>query len=944
MMDGAASFGSSVKKRRQALKLRQSALAQQVGCSTITIRKIEADERRPSMAIAERIADCFALQGDERAAFLKSARPVSAPIPAVRVPEPPRTNLVLPPTPLIGRQYEVESIRAYLGDSSKRLLTLTGPGGIGKTRLALEVAGLEREAYADGVWLVELAAVNDVALVAPAIAQTFRLHEEGGHSAVEQLQQALRDKHMLLVLDNFEQVVDAAPLVGELLSVAPRLSILVTSRSPLHLRGEQVVDVPPLAIPPPREACTDDPAEIADFVGQYPAVQCFVTRAQAVRAGFALSSANARAVAELCIRLDGLPLAIELAAARIALLSPGAMIERLDQTGGLRLRLLTGGARDLPARQRTLRATIEWSHSLLEPGEQRLFARLSVFVGGCTMEAAEAICHAEDGDLIDELQSLLNKSLLRTVTHSTAIQFSEEARITMFETIREFAREQLESRSEAETLRYRHAAYYLALAERAGSELSGPTQRAWLERLEQEHDNLRAALQWGLICSHSDALDIALRLACALTDFWKMRGYYDEGRGWWERLLAASGNRGDVVRARALSNAGTMAWTQCDFARATELHAAALELSRRLDDQHGIATALHNLGAQATEQGDSARALPLLEESLRLRRELNDIPGMAATLSNLGVIADYHSEYDTAAALYLEGLELARTVGDQWLSALILTNLGEVVQHQDNYERATALYEEAFVVAQALDSRPLCAVLLLRLGNLATLQQMPWRAVNRLQEALALLRLLGNTVGVITCLEGLAAALAASPRPVPELARGAVRLWAAIEKERVVLHSPRPLIDALLYTPYIEAACLSLGEAVTAEETEAGWAMSFEQAVAYAQQITLNPPEPAPNTRAERTPASSMIAPPSANQVSNGPLAELSPRELDVLRLVAEGLPDKEVAERLVISPRTVNAHLTSIYSKLGVNSRRAIMLLAIDHLVTTPSPLATIK
>jgi predicted ATPase/DNA-binding XRE family transcriptional regulator len=516
-MDGDASFGYWVRRRRKALDLTQDALARQVGCAETTIRKIEADARRPSRQTAERLAECLAIPIAERADFLRAAR---AKLAADRLVDPtldangrtadfppPRTldrwrhNLPAQPTTLIGRTKEIAAVRDLLLRTDVRLVTLTGPGGTGKTRLALQAAAELLDNFADGVYVVMLEPISDPALVAPTIAQTLGVKERAGQAPLERLKAHLRDRRLLLLLDNFEQILAAAPIVAELLAAAPELKVLITSRALLHLYGEHEFAVPPLAVPDLNELPP------LDALAQFAAVDLFVQRARAVKLDFALTHANAPAIAEICARLDGLPLAIELAAARTKLFTPEALLARLRN----RLALLTGGARDLPARQQTLRGTLDWSYNLLDASEQRLFRRLGVFVGGCTLEAAAAVMSSElravsddlynsELDILDGLASLLDKSLLRQNEGP-----DDEPRFVMLETIREYALERLAESGEEETVRNQHAAYYFALAHEAERHLRGAEQVRWLGRLALEHDNLRAALAWSQ--AHTGAAD-----------------------------------------------------------------------------------------------------------------------------------------------------------------------------------------------------------------------------------------------------------------------------------------------------------------------------------------------------------------------------------------------------------------------------------------------------
>ncbi|MEO6891702.1 MAG: adenylate/guanylate cyclase domain-containing protein, partial [Ktedonobacteraceae bacterium] len=455
-------------------------------------------------------------------------------------------NLPMQSTPFIGRQREIATIEQLVRREDVRLLTLTGPGGMGKTRLALQVAASLSDLFADGIYFVDLAPVSDPAVILTAIAQTLGLREEGGQPLLEHFTEELRHKHMLLLLDNFEQVIGAALQVAELLASCPCLKMIVTSRIVLRVQAEREYIVPPLSLPDPISA-----PDLTVFT-QYETVALFTQRAQAVNPNFQLTVSNASAIAEILARLDGLPLAIELAAARMKLLSPDALLARLSQ----RLQVLTSGIRDVAVRQQTLRNTIEWSYLLLDAQEQQLFERLSIFAGGCTLEAVEAVCAALDGEVgpaLDTISSLLDKSLLRRETHNAG----EEPRFIMLETIREYGLEALSASGEKEAVRKAHGAYFLAFAQRADEQLWGPEQALWLGRLEQEHDNMRAAMQWSLEQTGSER-EIALRLGAALRSFWYTRGYFSEGLDFLERALVQSGEVAAPVRAVALYSAARL--------------------------------------------------------------------------------------------------------------------------------------------------------------------------------------------------------------------------------------------------------------------------------------------------------------------------------------------------------------------------------------------------
>ena len=690
-----SAFGDLLRQYRVAAGLTQQALAERARVGRRSISDLERGLfHSPQRDTVARLAQALDLSARDRIGFAAAGlRRHGSPLSRA-----PRTSHPhnLPPqlTGLVGRERDVDVVTALLRHDGGRLLTLTGPPGVGKTRLSLGAAERLLDLFADGAFFVALAPVTDPDQVASVIAATLGLREEGGRSVVENLCGRLRARHMLLVLDNFEHVTAAAVLVVDLLTACPRLTVLVTSRAPLHVRGEQTFAVSPLALPDP----TDPPP--VDALTQYSAIDLFLQRARARAPDFEITVENAPAVDAICRRLDGLPLAIELAASRVALLPPQALLARLER----RLSLLIAGAHDLPERQRTLRAAIAWSYDLLDADERALFARLGIFVGGCTIEAAEAVCGTAGGrqdTVLDRLASLMNKSLLRM-----DVAGHGEPRFGMLETIREYALERLAESGDEEESRRRHAGYYLALAEAAEPELTGPAQGMWLERLEDEGDNLRAALRWA---RESGEIDTGLRLAGALWRFWYMRGYQREGRGWLEDLLAltAKGPSGPAraARAKAFNAAGVLAYYQGDCVRAIALHEESLALRRELADKQAIASSLHNLASNVALCGDHERAVELYEESLALSRDLGAKLAIAATLSNLGDIAREQGAYGRATALSEESLALMRELGDTWGIALLLTNLGRLAREQRDYRRAAVLYAESLALYQRLGDK-----------------------------------------------------------------------------------------------------------------------------------------------------------------------------------------------------------------------------------------------
>ena len=745
--------------------------------------------------------------------FQLTAPDLQSEFPPLRTLESYPNNLPAQPTPLIGRGREVEEVRERLRSTEVRLLTLTGPGGTGKTRVGLQAAAELADEFEDGVFFVALAAIADPALVAPTIARTLGLTESANQSPEDLLKGYLRNRQTLLVLDNFEQVLESAPLLDELLSAAPGLTILATSRIPLKLYGEHEFPTLPLSLPDPESL---PPVE---RLTQYEAIRLFVERAKAVKPDFSLTQENASAVAEICARLDGLPLAIELAAARIKLLPPQALLSRL----GNRLKLLTGGARNVPERQRTLRSAIEWSYGLLDEGEKILFGRLGVFSGGAALEAIEAVCDAQGDlpvDVLDGVSSLLDKSLLRQEEGAWG-----EPRFVMLETIREYASEWLEASGEAEELRRLHAEYFWALSEEAEPGLKGPEQEMWFERLELEHDNMRAALSWAIERGEGE---LGLRLAGALWRFWWAQGYFDEGRRRLEEVLAKGD--GATTRIKALDGVAWLANEQGDLDRAE----AAADEGLRLDVEAGIggsaaASLRGTLGDVMQQRGDPERAKELFEESVRLYRKAGDRWGVALILGGLGNLFNDRGDYERAKEFYEEGLALSRALGQAELHSAYLISLGHVSLLEGDYERATALNEEAATLLQERGRKVGLEFAFDNLGWAALFRGDDEQAEILHKESLELCRELGDRYIGSESLEGLACS-AASRREGERAARLFGAAWALREAVgyRVV---PR---ERALREPYLAAARDSTEETEWEEAWEEGRKMTFEEAVSYA--------------------------------------------------------------------------------------------------------------
>ncbi len=579
---------------------------------------------------------------------------------------------------LVGRAAELSTLGEMISDPGCRLITLTGPGGIGKTRLGLQAALEQFQSFSDGAVFVPLAPLAEPDRVGPAIAQVLGIPEGGGQPVLDRLKAYLAGKQMLLLLDNFEHIIAAAPVVSELLAAAPRLEVLVTSREALHLYGEHEFPVPPLATAPSTRNGTVNAPKV---LSEYPAVALFVQRASAAKPDFRLTEENGAAVSEICARLDGLPLAIELAAARVKLFSPQAMLARLDA----RLDWLTSGPRDLPVRQRTLRATIDWSYSLLDLGEKLLFSRLAVFTGGWTLDEVAAVCPDEAAPLhiLDGMSSLLDKALLRRMEDGDG-----EPRFTMLETIREYAVERLAESADWDAICRRHAKFFLRLVEQVEPYLRGEDQQVWLKRLEEEHGNVRGALRWAL---DHDVADVGLRLVGSLRWFWTFRSHVNEGWNWAMAMLQrCEDSRPTAARAKALWSAGVMAWLRQD-PLAQPLLEESVATWRVVGEERGLGYALQHLGLMVSSQGDHFSARLLEEESLALFQAAGDEQGSAlATLCLAHVTMSLHDD-ETAYALLEECISLARRVGDRWTLALALGNLGRLVKAGGDYAEGCSL-------------------------------------------------------------------------------------------------------------------------------------------------------------------------------------------------------------------------------------------------------------
>ncbi len=721
-------------------------------------------------------------------------------------------NLPTQLTPFVGRKQELDAVARLLLQEDVRLLTLIGPGGTGKTRLSLQVAAEMADAFPDGVYFVDLSALSDPDSVITTIGLALNLVETSDKTVLEHLKVYIKGR-MLLILDNFEQVTDAAPIIHEFLVTNPDVKIIVTSRAALYLEGEHEFRVDPLVVPEVKP-----PFDLVELA-QCDAIVLFTQHAKTVKPDFQLTVANASAIVEICNRLDGLPLAIELAAARINLLPPQAMLKRLAN----RLNLLKGGKRDRTERQQTLRDAIAWSYDLLSDEEKALFTQLAVFTGDFTLDAIEEICVLDnpDSDLLDTVKSLIDKSLLRQKG-----QESEEPCFVLLSTIREFAQEQLAGIKGEEELHQRHMLYYLHLAEQAAPALIGTEQKQWLRRLEDEHDNLQAALSW---CEQKTEVEIGLRLAGSLWRFWLMHGHLYIGRRWLEKILALSDAAPSLVRAKAIEGACILACRQKDDERATALAHEALHLGQQLDDKASMSGAYSTLAEIAIRLGDSQRATELFEKSLQLERTLNNKRGVASLLNNLGNVALRQGKINQAAMLLEEGLFYFREIGDSFSIASVLNNLGEVERHRNNFEQAAILYEESLQLSRELQYIWGTAAALVNLGDVAYIHKKYEQALGYYQESLQLFYELGDDLGLAFCLEGIAEVSASL-----QLHEQAVRLFAQTEVIRQAIGATVLQFDHTAHESTIVAMQTVLGSKSFDTLWTTGRALLREQAIAEA--------------------------------------------------------------------------------------------------------------
>lgn len=857
---GALSLGPWLKQRRRVLDMTQDELAQRATCSLATIRKIEAGDLLPSKQLAHQIAIALGIPEAEHAAFVTFARAERAAVLATAFVEPApsseyfgqprqeprRQRMPAQLTPLVGREWEVQASCALLRRPVARLLTLTGSPGCGKTRLALAIAEELQQDFSGGAVFVPLAPIANNNLVIGAIAHALNLQSNTGHPTVELLADALGGQQMLLVLDNFEQVVDAAPILAELLMAAAGLKLLVTSRTLLRIYGEHEFPIPPLPLPD-----TDNLPLLEELI-LYPSVELFVQRAQAAQPSFTLTNENAQAVVQLCTWVEGLPLAIEMAAAQVKSYPPQVLVKQLGQ----RLTTLVNGPRYLAPRQQTLRGAIEWSYNLLDRGERRTFRAMAVFVGSCSREAVSALLG--DGDQTNRLESLVAHSLLKHLP-----QHDAPHRYVMLETIREYAIECLASDVEAAAIPQAHANFFLTMAQTARSQLAGDQQEKWLDQLENDNDNMRTALAW---CMAHNVV-VGLQLAAALGEFWTMRGHLQEGRSYLTRMLVLKDRTVPLwVQADALHTSGYLAFRQGDHLEAEPILTESLGLYQTLGDRKGIAATLHHLGIAAFHQNHYAEAQKLYEEALEIYWALGKENETAVVLKDLGLVAKDLGNLEQAMSFFEQSLTLQRSAGNKYGIARCLTSMSVVAYWQGDYARAAELAYQSLALQRELGDKLGVAYTLENLGMALYKQGDSATAVQQMEECLTLFRATGDKMGVVLaldnlgimalaqariadavqyhresltvawqireqrriafCLEGLARAAGLSER--------AAQLFASAATLRANIHAPILPGDLADHEQQVARLRLHLGDESFAQAWQLGESRSLDQAVNYA--------------------------------------------------------------------------------------------------------------
>lgn len=766
---------------------RTAALAQYEQCRQILAEELGVEPEAETTALYKQIRDA----SDE-----KPMAPAQLTLPAAR----PHT-LPPPTTPFVGRETELTAIGQQLDEPACRLLTLVGPGGVGKTRLALQAAAEYLDAFADGVFFVPLASLNSVELLAGTIAAALGL-EPGAADPKTALLDDLRRKDLLLLLDNFEHLLSGTALLTDILHHAPEVTLLVTSRERLNLHGEQLFKVGGLTLPQP--STTD--------VSGNDAVQLFLQSACRVQPDFALTPGNQDSIIHICRLVEGLPLALELAAAWVRMLGCDEIAAEISRS----ISFLTTSLRDLPARHQSLTAVFKHSWRLLTPREQAVLRRLSLFRGGFRRAAAAEVAGAS----LLVLATLVDKSFIRR--HASG-------RYALHELLRQFTTDKLFAAGEEVDAYQAFATYYRTLAETAEPHLTGGEQETWLTHLNEEHDNVRAVLAWALARGE---VETAARLGSAIWRFWQLRGHLNEGRSWFARILAAGAALPPLLRAKTLKGAGVMAWYQSDYEQATADFETSLRLYRQLDDKDGIAHLTNNLGVLALHQGRYDEAIQLLEQSLHLRRELGDTWGVATCLNNLGAAAGRLGDNRRAAAYYEESLALSRQLGNHILAAMLLTNLGDVADVEGDRERAQALYQESLALRRQLGEKVGIGYSLMRLGNMALQQGDSRGAYHHYAESLQLFDELGDREHLAYCLEAIAEVAACEGS-----VETAARLWGAASALREAMGIPLPPNKEAELRLQQEAAQDQIDTNRWWEAWAAGQALPLEGAVNVAREV-----------------------------------------------------------------------------------------------------------
>ncbi|MCI0551915.1 MAG: tetratricopeptide repeat protein [Anaerolineae bacterium] len=766
-MDATQTFGQWLRHRRRELDLTQDTLARQVGCARITIRKLEGDKLRPSMQLANLLMEGLEIPLEEREKYTRFARGGSFPSPPPLKENP--NNIPNAISSFVGREHELADVKKLL--KASRLVTLTGAGGIGKTRFAMQVGSEMIDSFKDGIWWVELAALNDPALVTGALAKALDVREIPNQSLEETLAHFLRTKQLLLILDNCEHLIEAcAQIAGQLLTACKNVKILATSREALGIIGEIVWQVSPLTLP------GIQPLSLIESFMQYEATLLFVQRATAVNQYFSLTAQNVPAVFQICRYLEGIPLAIELAAARVKTLSPEQIATRMDD----RFALLISDGRTAPSRQQTLRATLDWSHDLLTETERELFRQLSIFAGGFTLGALESIARLDSNlSVLDMLSRVVDKSLI-------VVEQKDHARYRLLETIRQYALEKLEGSGEAKPIHDRHLDYFLMFAEQAEAHLFRSEQRDWARRLEVEHDNLRAAITWSFECNQ---IQTGLQMAGALAWFWHTNGHLTEGSRWLEKMLTSDQGTHGRERAKALRASSILARDMGDYVRARAFAESSIRLYREFGEDQGTGLALADLGATLSYEGKREEAIESLQESLHLLQPIGEWWGTAYAHLWLGDTLFRLGDTTRAATNWEESLRLTQELGDYALMAWSLSGLADVARLRGDYKRAIGMFKEALALYR----------------DIGTMLEPPWTL-----EALGLV----------------AAALGE--------AQHAARLWGAASAWREAINEALPLTYQRDYAASIAQACTQLGEKAYASAWSEGRAMSPEQAIEFA--------------------------------------------------------------------------------------------------------------